>query len=169
MKKDFFPEKPDNNPKIYAYTENTPEYKDLIKIGYTARSLDERMKEHYPTKGPNNIKRYEVLLLESSMRNDGSYFLDKDVHKILIQNGYKNVGGEWFNCKVNDVKSAIISLKENVKFDTIRNKNFGLRPEQKDAVDKTSQYFKNYHSVEKKNSSFFMELQNEIWKNFCNI
>ena len=31
MKKDFFPEKPDNNPKIYAYTENTPEYKDLIK------------------------------------------------------------------------------------------------------------------------------------------
>ena len=108
MKKDFFPEKPDNNPKIYAYTENTPEYKDLIKIGYTARSLDERMKEHYPTKGPNNIKRYEVLLLESSMRNDGSYFLDKDVHKILIQNGYKNVGGEWFNCKVNDVKSAII-------------------------------------------------------------
>ena len=56
MKKDFFPEKPDNNPKIYAYTENTPEYKDLIKIGYTARSLDERMKEHYPTKGPNNIK-----------------------------------------------------------------------------------------------------------------
>ena len=68
MKKDFFPEKPDNNPKIYAYTENTPEYKDLIKIGYTARSLDERMKEHYPTKGPKNIKRYEVLLLESSMR-----------------------------------------------------------------------------------------------------
>ena len=30
MKKDFFPEKPDNNPKVYAYTENTPEYKDLI-------------------------------------------------------------------------------------------------------------------------------------------
>ncbi len=137
MKKDFFPEKPDNNPKIYAYTENTPEYKDLIKIGYTARSLDERMREHYPTRGPNNIKRYEVLLLESSMRNDGSYFLDKDVHKVLIQNGYENVGGEWFNCKVNDVKSAIISLKENVKFDTKRNKNFGLRPEQKDAVNKT--------------------------------
>ena len=57
--------------------------KDLIKIGYTARSLDERMKEHYPTRGPNNIKRYKVLLLESSMRNDGSYFIDKDVHKIL--------------------------------------------------------------------------------------
>ena len=54
------------------------------------------------------------------------FFLDKDVHKVLIKSGYKNVGGEWFNCKVNDVKSAIISLKENVKFDTNRNKNFGL-------------------------------------------
>ena len=167
MKKDFFPEKPDNNPKVYAYTENTPEYKDLIKIGYTARSLDERMKEHYPTKGPNNIKRYEVLLLESSMRNDGSYFLDKDVHKVLIKNGYKNVGGEWFNCKVNDVKSAIISLKENVKFDTQRNKNFGLRPEQKDAVNKTSKYFKNYNSIEKKTPHFLWNCKMRFGKTFA--
>ena len=57
MKKDFFPEKPDNNPKVYAYTENTPEYKGLIKIGYTARSLDERMKEHYPTIIPTVISK----------------------------------------------------------------------------------------------------------------
>ena len=167
MKKDFFPEKPDNNPKVYAYTENTPEYKDLIKIGYTARSLDERMKEHYPTKGPNNIKRYEVLLLESSMRNDGSYFLDKDVHKVLINNGYKNVGGEWFNCKVNHVKSAIISLKENVKFDIKRNKNFDLRPEQKDAVNKTSKYFKNYNSIEKKTPHFLWNCKMRFGKTFA--
>ena len=33
-----------------------------------------------------------------------------------------NKGGEWFNCKVNDVKSAIVSLKERVEFDNIRNK-----------------------------------------------
>ena len=56
------------------------------------------------------------------MRNDGSYFIDKDVHKILEKNGYQNKGGEWFNCKVNDVKSAIVSLKERVEFDNIRNK-----------------------------------------------
>ena len=59
----FFPSKPDNHPKIYAFTEYSPEYQTLIRIGYTKRSLDERMKEHYPTKGPNNIKRYKVLLL----------------------------------------------------------------------------------------------------------
>ena len=66
MKKDFFPEKPDNNPKIYAYSENSSEYSNILKIGYTARSLDERMREHYPTKGPNQIKRYKVLFLESA-------------------------------------------------------------------------------------------------------
>ena len=113
MRKDFFPEKPDNNPKIYAYTENSAKYSNILKIGYTARSLDERMREHYPTKGPNQIKRYKVLFLESSMRNDGSFFTDKDVHNILDQNGFKNVGGEWYECSVNDVKSAVISLKNN--------------------------------------------------------
>ena len=111
MRKDFFPEKPDNNPKIYAYTENYAKYSNILKIGYTTRSLDERMREHYPTKGPNQIKRYKVLFLESSMRNDGSFFTDKDVHNILDQNGFKNVGGEWYECSVNDVKSAVISLK----------------------------------------------------------
>ena len=167
MANNFFPDKPDNSPKIYAYTENTPEYKDLLKIGYTARSLDERMKEHYPTRGPNNIKRYNVLLLESSMRNDGTYFLDTDVHKVLIKNGFKNVGGEWFNCKINDVKSAIISLKENVQFDAKRNKNFNLRPEQKAAIDKTSKYFRNYQSVEKKTPHFLWNCKMRFGKTFA--
>ena len=125
------------------------------------------MKEHYPTKGPTNIKRYEVLVLDSSMRNDGSYFLDKDVHRVLIKNGYENVGGEWFNCKINDIKSAIVSLKENVKFDTQRNQSFSLRPEQKDAVEKTCQYFRNYHSLEKKTPHFLWNCKMRFGKTFA--
>ena len=167
MRKYFFPSKPDNHPKIYAFTEYSPEYQTLIRIGYTARSLDERMKEHYPTKGPNNIKRYKVLLLESSMRNDGSYFIDKDVHKILEKNGYQNKGGEWFNCKVNDVKSAIVSLKERVEFDNIRNKNFKLRPEQKNAVTQTSKYFLNFKAVEKKTPHFLWNCKMRFGKTFA--
>ena len=60
MRNDIFPEKPDNSPKIYAYTEISSDYSELLKIGYTARSLDERMREHYPTKGPTDLKRYKV-------------------------------------------------------------------------------------------------------------
>ena len=59
-----FPSRPELYPKIYAYTENKPEYKNLIKIGYTTRSVEERMKEHFPTKGPKNIKKYKMYSSE---------------------------------------------------------------------------------------------------------
>ena len=167
MRNDFFPEKPDNSPKIYAYTEISSDYSELLKIGYTARSLDERMREHYPTKGPTDLKRYKVLLLESSMRNDGSFFIDKDVHKILYNNGFKNVGGEWFKCNVNDVKTAIVSLKENTKFDSTRNQNFDLRPEQKDAINKTYNYLKEYKLAEKKTPHFLWNCKMRFGKTFA--
>ncbi len=83
MSQGFFPSRSNNSPKIYGYTELSEKYGGLIKVGYTERSVDERMKEHFPTAGPEGIKRYEVLVEESSMRNDGTFFKDHLVHKIL--------------------------------------------------------------------------------------
>ena len=100
MSKEFFPPKPEVNPTIYGYTELSSEYEGLIKVGYTERTTSERMKEHYPTKGPSGIKKYKVLLDESSMRNDGTHFNDYEVHKILKQRGFESVGGEWFRVSV---------------------------------------------------------------------
>ena len=62
MSQDFFPSRSNNSPKIYGYTELSHEYKGLIKVGYTERDVKERMKEHYPTSGPEGITRYEVLV-----------------------------------------------------------------------------------------------------------
>ena len=59
MSKNFFPSRPEFNPKIYAYTEYGRDFDGLIKIGYTERDVKERMKEHFPTKGPKNIKKYK--------------------------------------------------------------------------------------------------------------
>ena len=56
MGTEFFPTSKEKYPTIYAYTENNSEYKDYLKIGYTTRSVEERMAEHYPTKGPANIQ-----------------------------------------------------------------------------------------------------------------
>ena len=123
----FFPKRPNNSPKIYAYTENKPEFSGLIKIGYTTRSVDERMKEHYPTKGPSGISRYELVYVESSMKNDGGFFKDNEVHRILKLNGIKNVGGEWFRCTVDQLKSSIISLKNDALLDLNRTQNFAAR------------------------------------------
>ena len=55
----FFPSRSSNSPKIYGYTELSKEYEGLIKVGYTERTVEERMKEHHLTSGPEGIKRYE--------------------------------------------------------------------------------------------------------------
>ena len=34
-KMDFFPPRPDSHPMIYAYSDNNPMYKGMLKIGYT--------------------------------------------------------------------------------------------------------------------------------------
>ena len=46
--KDFFPEPPEINPQIYAYTQDGDEYRGLLKIGYTTQHIDARMKQHFP-------------------------------------------------------------------------------------------------------------------------
>ena len=128
---DYFSKKPDASPKIYAYTELTKSHKGLIRIGYTERSIEERMSEHYPTSGPDHIDRYSVLIEESSMRSDGTFFKDHDIFRILKNAGIKNVGGDWYECTIDNIKSAIISAKERSDFNISRTQNFVLRPEQK--------------------------------------
>ena len=84
----FFQQLTDGKPTIYGYTEPSPEYKGLIKIGYTERDVSIRMQEHYPTAGPEGITRYKVVFEESSMRDDGTSFKDHDIHKLLETNGF---------------------------------------------------------------------------------
>ena len=64
----FFPRRPNKKPKIYGYTETSSEFDGLIKVGYTERKLQERLKELKGVKGPEDIKRIEVLFEETSIR-----------------------------------------------------------------------------------------------------
>ena len=84
---DFFPQRPKIDPKIYAYTDSHTEYVGLLKIGYTSRNVRERMEEHYPTKAPKQVWR--VVLEESAVRNDGTVFTDRDVHRYLRKKKFK--------------------------------------------------------------------------------
>ena len=166
MSKEFFPPKPEVNPTIYGYTELSSEYEGLIKVGYTERTTSERMKEHYPTKGPNSLRKYQVLLDESSMRNDGTHFKDYEVHKVLKERGFENVGGEWFRVGVDELKSIILSLKEGTTLELTRTKNFKPRPEQQEAINKTSEYFKNYTSQEGKIPHFLWNCKMRFGKTY---
>ena len=111
-KNNFFPEKKEINPTIYAYTENNPQMDGLIKVGYTERTVEKRMKDHYPTKGPKGIQRYDIILEMHAMRSDGTFFKDYDVHRMLKNQNIENVGGEWFRCSKENVVKAIESVRD---------------------------------------------------------
>ena len=163
---DYFSKKPDASPKIYAFTEPAKSHKGLIRIGYTERLVGERMSEHYPTSGPAHLDRYSVLIEESSMRSDGTFFKDHEIFRILKKAGIKNVGGDWYECTIDNIKSAIISAKERGEFNISRTQDFDLRPEQKNAIQVTKKYLKSYKFSENKPPHFLWNCKMRFGKTF---
>ena len=139
----FFPQRPSVTPTIYAYRlPGVESHKGYLKVGFTNRTAKERIDEQLHT---SKIK-YEIVLIESAMSNDGSCFTDKDVHRILELKGFQRLNpldktDEWFRCTVNDVLAAILSLRNGIANEENRTQNFAMRPEQYQAVEKTRAYF----------------------------
>ncbi len=140
-KLDFFPPRPDSHPMVYAYEENNPMYRGLLKIGYTKHDVERRVAQQYPTLRPGG-KPYKIVFQESAMYEDGSAFTDHDIHRYLTKRGFERLDGEWFRCTINDVKAAWIAVKNRTDNEEQRTQNFGMRPEQEDAVTKTIAYFR---------------------------
>ena len=136
MSKGFFPETATLEPKIYAYADSHSQYKNLLKIGYTTQNVIDRIKQQYPILTPGE-PTYTIMLDEPAVRNDGSTFNDKDVHRYLKKKGFLNPIGEWFKCNVDDVRSALV-LKTGKIDEDGRPNNFEMRPEQQAAVEKTA-------------------------------
>lgn len=153
--KDFFPLRPEANPKIYAYEDTNPQYSGLLKIGYTTKDVQLRVAQQYPTLRPGKPP-YCIVLEESAMRHDGSSFTDHDVHRYLRKQGITNPEGEWFRCSKREVKAAIISIRERRENEEQRTETFSMRPEQQAAVDKTSTYFTNYYKENKDKTPHFL-------------
>ena len=142
--------KTDINPIIYAYSDTR--FPGCLKVGYTDRPIEVRMKEHYPTLTPG--QSYKVEYVESALNADGAIFMDHDIHKVLKNKGFKALRSkdgketEWFRCKVKDVKAAILAVKTYSQNTENRTQTFPMRPEQQRAVLKTKAYFE----AEKKHS-----------------
>ena len=145
-KQDFFLQRPQIKPTIYVYElEGVASHKGYIKIGYTERDVKTRIEEQI---GATHVP-YKILYQESAMRDDGTIFVDHDVHNILERLGYQKLSSkdekdnEWYKCTVKDVKAAIFELKTGTRFDGKRNLNFEMRPEQERAVAYTYNYYLN--------------------------
>ena len=143
MPTDFFAQRPAINPTIYVYRlSGVQSHKGYVKVGYTERDVETRIKEQI---GASHVP-YELLYTESAMTEDGSVFMDHDVHAILERKGFRKLNipddNEWYNCSVGDVKAAILELKTGIRTTAKRTWTFKMRPEQQRAVQRTEGYFK---------------------------
>ena len=140
MSKEFFPPRPESRPTIYAYEDTNPQYVNLLKVGYTTVDVQTRVAQQYPILKPGKPP-YRIVLDEPAMRNNGTVFTDHDVHRMLRLNGIKNAGGEWFRGTVAQVKAAILAVRTGQLNEENRSLDFKMRPEQEEAIEKTSAYF----------------------------
>ncbi len=142
----FFPEKTESRPTIYAYEyKGVESHKGYIKIGYTTRTAQERIREQ------NSQGRvpYRILGSWSALRDDGSAFFDAEVRGLLKRRGFhslfegeKEGDNEWIECKITDVEGAVLALQKGIENEENRTRNFALRDEQQKAIDNTIAYFK---------------------------
>ena len=147
---EFFPAP--SAPRIYAYTDSR--FEGCLKVGYTTKLSAERVAEQYPVKLPN--QSYTIVLDEIAMRDDGSFFTDHDVHRVLTRKKVQRIKGEWFKCDLAAVQAAILEIKTGRLNEDNRTLSFGLRPEQAAAVDKAIQYFASYRAENPNTTPHFL-------------
>lgn len=163
--RDFFPQRPALTPQIYAYSD--PRFPGQLKVGYTTAEVQKRVAEQYPVKTPGAALPYTIEYAESSMREDGTAFTDKAVHRWLRKHGVLNTSGEWFQCKVSEVQAAVLAQKNGEENDEQRTESFGMRPEQERAVRKTSRYFTDYPRQTGKTPHFLWNCKMRFGKTFA--
>lgn len=162
----FFPPRPSAEPKIYAYEDTNPQYKGLLKIGFTTVDVKARVAQQYPTKKPGGVP-YFIHYEESAMRDDGSSFTDHDLHKLLRKKGIRNPDGEWFECTIDAIRAAMIELRTGELNEDSRTWTFKMRPEQRQAVEKAADYFESYKQEKDKTPHFLWNAKMRFGKTFA--
>lgn len=143
--------------RIYAYTlpgKNSHEWERVngqvvergtgqIKVGDTTKpNVLDRIKEQLGTAYPN-LDGVTLLIDTPAERKDGTPFRDHDVHKALVSRGVRR-DSEWFEATEEEIKAAITAVRNGKQFATNRTADFGMRPEQEQAVDQTAGYFRDH-------------------------
>ena len=165
---DFFPQRPDAHPMIYAYEDTNPQYRGLLKVGYTSVDIDRRVAQQYPTKRPDGSVPYRIVLRESAMYPDGGSFTDHDVHRMLRQKQIDGMGGEWFKCTVDDVRAAIVAVRNRTENAENRTQTFAMRPEQEEAVNRTMAYYRSaYEEGSTRTPKFLWNAKMRFGKTFA--
>lgn len=150
---DLFPPKSKSTPTIYAYSLlDDVSRVGQLKVGFSDRDAITRVQEQIGA----TRSRFKIVVDESAMRNDGSSFSDHDVHRQLKKDGFIHTDGEWFRCSADDVKSAIIAVRDGLNSSSLRVLDFKMRPEQQEAVNKAATHFREFKQKEKGKTPHFL-------------
>ncbi len=133
--------KPEARPRIYAYSIADQAHSGLLKVGQTTRDVRQRIAEQLMTAA---IKNYRVELDEPAERDDGTIFTDHEVRAALVKKGFANTELEWMRCTLKNVKTVLAELCTGLRFTGTHHETFGMRAEQRTAVERTHAYF---HSI----------------------
>lgn len=140
------------SPTIYAYIiPNDLSKKGWVKIGYTDRDAETRIKEQTRT----TDTKYELLWANDARFENGEYFTDNDFHWFLVQLGiergrFQDSGrlSEWFLFGEGKERQSVELFQSFVAKDYSRiqfpaqGTPYQLREEQADAVERTLAYMK---------------------------
>ena len=142
----LFPPRPSARPMIYAYEEDNPKFAGLLKVGFASAGVERRVAEQFPVLKPGDRKPYRIVFAASAMYADGGSFTDKRVHEKLVAMGYKQQyhqgkRTEWFRCNADAVRAAYLAVRNRTDNTERRTRDFAMRPEQAEAVEKTLAYF----------------------------
>lgn len=139
---------------IYVYKHlDVKSHEGFLKVGETHASRITGSGKNMRILEQNTAANvaYEVLYTTDAVRNNGTEFSDKDIHELLVAmdiereqtiNPDSNKPSEWFKTDLKTIVDAINEYKmEAVKDEQGIIKDYNLRDEQKDAVQKTADYY----------------------------
>lgn len=148
---------------IYIYSIPDKKHSGRLKIGGATVTSSNPTQNDIDSAAHGRIKQqtktadihYILEHAELAVTNDNKYFSDYDVHDVLKRSGYerksesvKNSHSEWFEVNLEVAKKAIQAVKEGraalMSQEKVSQKNiqFPFRPNQLDAISKTTQAIK---------------------------
>jgi len=99
----------------YLYVLSNKSMPNIIKVGFTTRSLDERLAElNSSTSVPSRFKVEYFVEVSDGM----SYNVEQKVHSALKAMGHHH-GKEFFKCSVGECKKVICEIINNLKIDAV--------------------------------------------------
>ncbi|WP_438352329.1 DEAD/DEAH box helicase family protein [Microbacterium sp. CJ88] len=116
----------------------------MIKVGQTTRDVKTRVREQIGATGAEFV----IQLDEPALDVSGERITDTVLRQRLAAKGFENIdfgpgvaAREWVRCTVEDVQTAITELREHRELSGTHHLTFGMRDEQKAAVEKTIAFF----------------------------